>query len=123
MTMIPREPFDRALSEHIDVLGTIGFAQKAGITTRQLNRIRSRDQPNPSHRAAEWSRQQWPCKGELRDDVIVLDHEHEGVRGRWSCRKAPREGLAPGAKLLNGEGHGGLGQWWWCEPVVSGGAF
>ena len=44
------------LSDHIDVLGTIGFAQKAGMTTRQLNRIRSGDQPNPFHRAAEWSR-------------------------------------------------------------------
>ena len=43
MTIIPREPFDRALSDHIDVLGTIGLAQKAGMTTRQLNRIRSGD--------------------------------------------------------------------------------
>ena len=56
MTIIPREPFDRALSDHVDILGTIGFAQKAGMTTRQLNGIRSGDQPNPFHRAAEWSR-------------------------------------------------------------------
>ena len=56
MTMIPREPFDHALSDHIDVLGTSGFAEQASMTTRQLNRIRSGDQPNPFHRAAEWSR-------------------------------------------------------------------
>ena len=56
MTIIPRKPFDLALSDHIDVLDPSGFAQNAGMTTRQLNRIRSGDQPNPFHRAAQWSR-------------------------------------------------------------------
>ena len=54
MTIIPREPFDaRCL-----VLGTIRFARKAGMTTRQLNRIRSAINPT---RSIEGMVPAWPA--------------------------------------------------------------
>ena len=107
MTIIPREPFDRALSDHIDALGTIGFAQKAGMTTRQLNRIRSSDQPNPFHRAAEWSRlgsadtanQLVPMVCEVNDGFFIQEGGSDASNIEDTIQKAADviKGLADGS--------------------------